>query len=333
MRKRMDGRQEPIVEPDLPIVDAHHHLFDRNGHRYLLDEILDDVSAGHDVRATVYIESQYSSRTDGPELLRPVGETEFARRVAEECAARADTRCQVNAAIVAYADLTQGVAVAETLDAHAAAGGRRFRGIRQIALWHPDPAPYRYVFNPPAKGLMTSPGFREGFMQLAQRNLTFDAVVFHTQIRDVVALADAFPDTTIVLGHLGFAMGMDMDEEGRSEVFRQWRSALKEAAWRPNIVTKIGGLGTPFWGFGFDQLERPATSDELAETWRPYVETAIQFFSPDRCLMESNFPVDGHSCGYVPLWNALKKIAAGYSVDEKLKLFANNAARIYRIEI
>jgi L-fuconolactonase len=332
MKKRKDGRNETIVEPDLPIIDAHHHLLDRGGVRYLFDDLRDDISAGHNIQATVYIESHSMMRDSGPELLRPVGETEFANGAAAMSASGNYGPCRINAAIISFANLLAGDAVAETLDAHSAAGGSRFRGIRQVGIWHSSPEPYQYMASRPEKDVYANSQFRKGFARLAERGLTFDAAVFHHQLGDVAALADAFPDTPIILNHLGFAMAMGMDEAGRKEVFADWRKRLGELARRANISAKIGGLGMPFWGFGFDQRDEPASYSELAQAWRPYVEVGIEIFGSGRCMMESNFPADGFSCGYVPLWNALKTITLDYSPDEKRKLYMANAARIYRIE-
>ena len=333
MKKRFEGRDEPIVEPELAIIDAHHHMFDRPAARYLMHEIAADVALGHDIRATVYVESHAMMRADGPEALRPVGETEFANGIAAMSASGDYGRCRVNAGIVSFADLALGAAVGETLDAHAVAGGGRFRGIRQVTLYSRNPEPYRYMFAPPPPGVMTAATFREGFAELGPRGLTFDAAVFHTQLDEVMALADAFPDTTIVLDHMGFPLAMGMDEGGRAGVFAEWSATLREVARRGNIVTKVGGLGMPFWGFGFDGRDEVVTSDALAAAWRPYVETGIEVFGPDRCMMESNFPADGHSCGYVPLWNALKKITAGCSAQDKAALYSGTAARVYRLDV
>jgi len=333
MRKRNESRSEEIVDPDLPIVDAHHHLFERGGVRYLFQDFMDDVNAGHRIVASVYVESHAMFRADALPMLQPVGETEFANGVAAMSASRQYGPCLVNAAIVPFADLAAGSAVAETLDAHRAAAGDRFRGVRQVSIWSDSPEPYRFIVTRPAKGLMTATAFRAGFAELASRGLSFDAAVFHSQLDEIGALADDFPNTTIVLNHLGFAMAMGRDEAGRAEVFGAWRSALRELALRANVFVKVGGLGMPFWGFGFEERADPVGSDELARTWRPYVETGIEVFGPERCLMESNFPADGNSCGYVPLWNALKKITKGYSAGERAALFAGNAARVYGIRL
>lgn len=333
MKKRSEGRHEAILEPELPIIDAHHHLLHRGGVRYLMEELLQDVQAGHDIRATVFVERHSMFRTDGPEMLRPVGETDFAKAVATLSASGSYGTCRLNAAIIPFANLATGDKVAETLDAHAAAGGANFRGVRQVTIWHPSEEPYRFIATRPAKDIMNSSGFRAGFARLADHELSFDAAVFHTQLDDVADLADAFPRTTIVLNHMGFAMGLGLDHAGREEVRLQWLGKLRTLAERQNVVVKVGGLGMPFWGFGFEERCDAIASDELAATWRPYVEPVIELFGTERCMLESNFPADGNSCGYVPLWNALKKLCAHYSSEERTNLFYETARRIYRLDL
>lgn len=327
MKKRFDLRDDPVLDPDLPIIDAHHHMFDRPAARYLLDEILEDIKLGHDVRATVYIESHFGFDEDAPDHLKPVGETRFATDIAEACAAQED-EIRVNAAIVSYADMTDP-RVGETLDAHIEAAHGRLRGIRQVTMYDASPEYRAFMFAPPPAGLMASADFGRGLRALTDRGLSFDAAILHTQMEELGRLADQNPETTIILNHLGFAYGMRYGDA----TFDAWKASLTELAKRPNIVAKVGGFGMPFWGFGFNEAEGAAPSDQLAAAWRPWAETGIALFGVDRCMMESNFPADGHSCGYVPLWNALKTITAGCSPAEKRALFWDTAARVYAIDM
>ena len=332
-RQLFAGRDEAIIDPDLPIIDAHHHLVDRPGVRYLLDDYLADTRAGHRIVASVYVETLAFARKDGPEVLRPLGEIEFANGMGAMCASGDYGDCRACAAIVGHADLRQGERIAELLDRAMACAPERLRGVRQVAVESTSEAPYRFIQNRPPQGLMKSPCFRPAFAQIAKRGLSFDAAVFHQQLPDVIELADAFPNATIVLNHCGHAMVMDLDEHGQAQVFREYRGLMAEAARRPNIHCKVGGLGMPFWGFGFEQRRDPIGYQELATAWRPYVETTIEAFGAERCMMESNYPPDSRSAGFVPLWNALKHIVRSASAEEKAALFHGTAKRIYRIHM
>ena len=301
--------------------------------RYLLEDYLADVAAGHNVVGSVYVETLAMARVDGPEILRPLGEVEFANGAAAMSASGAYGPCRVAAGIVGFADLSAGDGIADLLDRSIAAAPDRFRGVRQLTMEHPDPAVWRFVTNPPPSGLLQSSGFEVGLRHLASRGLTFDAAVFHHQLRELAAVVDAHPDLTFVLNHMGQAMGLDMDDHGRAGVFSAWRADLGDLALRPNVVCKVGGLGLPFWGFGFEERPDPITSEELAHAWAPYVHTAIEAFGADRCMMESNFPADGRSAGFVPVWNALKRIVDGAGSCETTALFSGTAARVYRLGI
>jgi predicted TIM-barrel fold metal-dependent hydrolase len=331
--KRKEGRDEVILDPALPIVDPHHHFYDLPHTRYMFEDYLADADAGHNIVASTYVATQAMIRQDGPEVLRPLGEIEFANGIAAMSASGNYGPRRVCAAIVGYADLTQGDPVAELLDRALATAPERFRGVRQSSLDPPNDNVFRYVLSTqrPARGILRNPAFRDGFRHLAPRGLTFDASIFHHQVPELADVADSFPDTTIVLNHMSIALGLDMDEEGRTGVFHEWREGLAALARYPNLVCKVGGLGMPFWGLGFETRADPVGYLELAERWRPYVEAAIGAFGPDRCMMESNFPPDGRSCGFVPLWNALKHVTRGYSQDEKAALFHRTASRVYRI--
>lgn len=333
MTRRHEGRDEKVLDPDLPIIDSHHHLYDRPGDRFLFDDYLADVSAGHRIVASVYVETQAMARPSGPEVLRPIGEVEFANGVAAMSASGRYGPCQVAAGIVGHADLTRGDQVSPLLDRAQNAAPDRFRGIRQIALEHPSGDFFRHMVHPPKAGVLVSAGFPAAMKQLARRGLSFDTAVFHHQLPDLATVAAAHPDVPIVLNHLGLALAMGTDEDGRGDVFVHWRRELRELARRPNVVCKIGGLGSPFWGLGLDGRAGSLGYRELAQAWRPYVETAVEAFGPDRCMMESNYPPDSRSAGFVPLWNALKHLTWSASADEKAALFWRTAVRVYRLPV
>ena len=328
-------RREEALDPGQAIVDPHHHLWDQPGWRYLLDELLADLrDGGHDVRATVYVQSSRSMlRAEGPEAMRAVGETEFANGAAAMCASGRYGPVRACAGIVAAADLCLGDAVRPVLEAHVTAAGGpegRLRGVRHIATWDPDPA----VLNPayrPAEDMLDSPAFRAGFAHLAPLGLGYDAWLYFHQLPRLTALARAFPGTRIVLDHCGGVLGIGRYAGRRDEVFAAWSAALRDLAACPNVVVKLGGLGMRLPGFGFEAWERAPSSTELAEAWRPWMEGCIAAFGPARCMFESNFPVDKGSYGYTVGWNAMKRMAAGASADEKADLFWRSAARFYRL--
>ncbi|MDJ0390866.1 amidohydrolase family protein [Roseomonas sp. E05] len=320
---------EPALEPDLPIVDAHHHLWERPDDSYLLDDFLADAGTGHDVRASVFIECHTHYRPGGDPLFQPLGETEFVARAAMRAAARpGGTR--VADGIVGFADLRAGAAIRAVLEAQVEAGAGHFRGIRQIAAWHPDPAARGSVATPPPM-LLLDPAFREGFAPLAPLGLSFDAWAYHTQLAELRDLADAFPDTRIVLNHVGGAIGIGPYASRRRHVFAAWSAAIRELSHCPNLHVKLGGLGMRLFGFGFHEGDQPPDSVRLAEAWRPYIETCVEAFGPERCMFESNFPVDKASCGYTALWNAFKRITTGWPAAERAALFHDNATRFYRL--
>ena len=323
--------REEALEPGLPIIDAHHHLWDHPGAPYFLEDLLLDLAGGHRITATVAVECKAMYRTQGPVALEPVGETEFLNAAATLSARGEHGPCRVAAAIVGHADLCLGAQVRPVLQAHVHAGGGRFRGIRYSAVWHPDPAARGSLARPPPY-VMADPAFRAGFAELAPLGLSFDAWIYHTQLPELSDLARAFPGTTIVLDHMGGVLGIGPYAGRRDEVRRQWLAHLKELAQCPNVVLKLGGMGMRLFGFDFAERENPPSSVELADAWRPYLEPCIEYFGADRCMFESNFPVDKGSFSYTVLWNAFKRVAAGLSEADKRALFSASAARIYRLD-
>lgn len=329
----MKPRAEAPLEATQRIVDAHHHLYQRPGQRYLLDELLVDLRSGHDVRATVFVQARSHYRTEGPESLRPVGETAFARAVAERCAERTRGRIDACAAIVGFADLWQlGDAVRPVLEAHLQAGGGRFRGVRQIAAWDADTALLNPAY-PTSPDMLRSAAFRAGFAHLAPLGLRFDAWLLFHQLPDLVALARAFPDTPIVVNHCGGVVGVNRYAGRTDEVFARWSVALDALAACPNVWMKLGGLGMPLSGLGADTPLQQADSTTLARAWRPWMERCIEAFGTGRCMFESNFPADVVRCGYGTAWNALKRIASVASAMQKADLFWRSATRFYDLDL
>lgn len=323
-------QQEAILEPALPIIDPHHHLWDRPGNRYLFDELRHDAAGGHDIRATVFVTCRAMFRADGPEAMQPLGETEFVNGIAAQSASGLYGALRACQGIVGHADLTLGDAVAPVLEAQLRIAGGRFRGIRNNTAWHPDPDIQTNPIRPPP-GLLMEARFRAGVARLRDHALTLDIWAYHTQLAEVIDLARAFPDQPMVLDHAGGPIGVGRFAERRAEVFTEWRHAIRALARLPNVAVKLGGLAMELGGFGFHQAATPPTSAILAEAWRPYIETCIEAFGVDRAMFESNFPVDKGMCGYAVLWNAYKRLAAGASAAEKRALFSGTAARVYRL--
>ena len=326
--KWLDLVREDALEPDLPICDPHHHLWDQPGHRYLLDELLVDLSSGHNVVSTVFLDCTAMYRADGPEHLRPLGETEFVNGVAAMSASGIYGPTRVAAGIVGHADLTRGAAVDEVLEAHLAASSR-FRGIRHCTNW--DPSPEVDFYEAEAGGMMRTPAFHQGFARLERFGLSFDAWLYHHQIPELTELAGAFPGTAIVLNHFGTPIGVGPYAGREKETFDQWKVAIEALAQCPNVVMKLGGLVMPMNGFGFHARERPPTSQELAEATAHYYLYAIERFGVERCMFQSNFPEEKVSCSYAVLWNSFKRIVANFSSAEKAALFHDTAVRVYRL--
>ncbi len=323
---------EPVIDPDYPIVDAHHHLFDVPLWRYRFDDYLADIGSGHNVIATVYAECGSMYKASGPAERRPIGETEFANGVAAMSASGGFGKTRVCSAIFGHVDLTIGARAREVLQGHIQAGGGRFRGIRHATVYDPSPA-IRTTLDQPPQYLMADKKFREGFACLAPLGLSFDVWMYHTQLPDLISLVRAFPDTTFVLDHVAGVLGIGPYAGRRDEIFATWARDMRELAAHPNVNVKVGGLAMHTVGFGFHEKKLPPTSEELASAWRPYVETTIGAFGADRCMFESNFPVDKVSCSYGVMWNAFKRLAEGVSADDKAALMHKTATRVYKLQL
>lgn len=323
-------RTEAVLEPELPIVDAHHHLWDRPGARYLFPEYLADVGSGHNVIASIYAQCRSMYRDYGPVEMRPVGEVEFANDIAAQSASGIYGRFHACTAIIGFADLTLGGDVVPVLEALVRSGNNRLRGIRNTTAWHADEA-IRSNPQPPPPGLLSSDAFRAGVRCLARANLSLDIWAYHTQLGEVVDLARLNPDVPLILDHVGGPLGLGPYAGQRDAVFADWRAKMAELAALPQVAVKLGGLGMKVAGFAFHEHPEPPTSHELAEAWKPYIQTCIDLFGPVRCMFESNFPVDKGMVSYAVLWNTFKRIAQGFTLPEKSMLFSGTASRVYRL--
>jgi L-fuconolactonase len=320
--------REEIIEPELPIVDAHHHLWNRSGNPYLFPELLADLSSGHRIVATVFEECGSMYRADGPEELRSLGETEFVTGVAAMSASGVYGPTRACAAIVGNVNLQLGSRVEPILEAHHAVSGGRFHAIRFSTAWDADERVHNTV---PLPRMLADPQVREGFRCLTRFDLTFDAWVYHPQLSEVAELAASFPNTQIVLNHFGSPILGGPNAGRATEVFAQWRAGMTALAAHDNVYVKLGALPVRRSGPAQQGVAQPLTSEEIATAWRPFFEVGVEQFGARRCLFESNFPVQKRWCSYAVLWNAFKRLAAGASATEKSALFSGTAARVYRL--
>lgn len=329
------GTKKPprAIEPGLPIVDSHHHLFGALGdnHYYRLEDLKADMNSGHNILGTVYCEAYFSGwRESGLESFRSVGEVEKIAQLTSASTDQDGTRPQIAAGIVSYIDMTLGGHVPDVLEAHLEAGDGRLRGIRHRTATH-DGTIGRHIKQRPKQGLLRDSAFKQGVAHLGRYGLSFDAWVYHTQISELTELADEFPETTMILNHIGGPIGVAEYRFRRAEVHDSWERQLTELAKRPNVFVKVGGLGMAVLGFELELAAQPPDPDELAATWTPYLKTCIDIFGSERCMFESNFPVDKQSCSYAALWNAFKLCTQSMSAPARQNLFYRTACRTYRL--
>ncbi|MBX7515534.1 amidohydrolase family protein [Qipengyuania sp. GH38] len=341
---------EEILEPDLPIIDPHHHLWDlrplvpafpeprhdfieaiAGAAYYTFDELLADTTTGHNIIGTVFMECGAFYDAGRDDAMKSVGEVEFVNGVAAQGASGLYGDFRPCAGIVGHADLTLGDKVKPVIEALIAAGNGRFRGIRHASAWDADPEVLGPPFHAP-EGLYHSDVFRAGFAAYADFGLTFDAWLLEPQLGDVIDLAKAFPEQQIILDHCGTPLNIASYRGQLHENFDRWRRSIHSLAECQNVTVKLGGLAMAFCGMPEEGPAKGLGSDHLAALWRPYIETCIESFGPDRAMFESNYPVDRWGASYPVLWNAFKRLAQGHSPDEKRALFAGTAARVYGIE-
>jgi L-fuconolactonase len=332
--------EEEALEPELPICDAHHHLWGKRNHhsalRYLLPDFLTDIetrnNTGHNIVSTIYVDSNAMYRAEGPDEMKPVGEIEFANGVAAMSASGLYGKTQVAAGIIGHANMLLGEAVGDVLDAMIAAAPARFRGIRHSSTIDDDEALPKHR-DAPRPHLLLDKTFRAGVAELARRNLIFESHLWHPQLTELADLARAFPDLTIVANHCGEPLGIGHYKDMREEVMANWRRDLAQLAKCPNVVVKLGGVNMIVIGHEWHKRDHPPTSDELVAAAGEIIEHAIQVFGPERAMFESNYPAERASCSYRILWNFFKKVTANFSAADKALLYHDNAARFYRLEM
>jgi L-fuconolactonase len=325
--------EDPIL-PNFPIIDPHHHLWDVGFGRYYIEELLEDInSSGHNIEATVYIMSSSNTKIyakDGLEEFKPLTEIEFATSEGKRADLIPDNKVKVNASIVGSVDLTFGSKLEPVLEKAINISEGRLKGIRMLLASHSDPR----ISSGAVKsdlGLMLHPNFIDGAKCIQNADLSLDFWIYHTQLNEMEKIARALPDLTIILNHVGGPIHLGEYEGKQAVTHREWRSAMIRLSRIPNINVKLGGLGMAVNGAKFHNDKIPPNSVQLSDVWKPWIYETIDMFGFDRCMFESNFPVDKGSCSYGALWNAFKILATDMSDDEKNKLFSKNAARIYKI--
>jgi len=327
--------QEPILEPDLPICDPHHHFWDFRTaripyQRYLLHELAADMQSGHNVRSTVFIEARAMYRAEGPEEMRPIGEVEFVQGLAAASASGLYGPGRAAASIVGHANLLLGDRVAPVLEALKAASPNRFRGIRHSVTWDPHPE----VENTAAHRMqaqLANEQFRAGARVLARMGLTLEGWMYFPQLPELAEFARAIPNLQIILNHIGGLIRTGPYAGKDDEVFATWRRGVTAVAECPNVTIKLGGMGMPRTGFDWHTRASPIGSEELAAAMAPYMIFCIEKFGPNRCMFESNFPVDKVSFSYHVMYNAFKRLSQGYSANERTAMFHDTAVRTYRV--
>ena len=328
---------EPTLEPEIPICDPHHHFWDFRTaripyQRYLLHELVADINSGHNVRSTVFVEARAMYRSHGPEEMRPVGEVEFVQGLAAASASGLYGTARAAAAIIGHANLNLGELVEPVLEALQAASPNRFRGIRHSVTWDPHPELENTAAHK-MEGQLASDNFRAGARVLARMGLSLEGWLYFPQMPELADFARSVPDLTIILNHIGGLFRIGSYSNRDAEVMAIWRRGIAAVADCPNITMKLGGVGMPHTGFDWHTRAQPIGSEELAESIAPFMTYCIEQFGPDRCMFESNFPVDKVSHSYNVMYNAFKRLSKGYSTSERAAMFHDTAARVYRIDV
>lgn len=322
--------KEETLDLSLPICDAHHHLWYDSELNYRVEDYLGDISGGQNIRRTIFVESRMMLKEGVPPEMQPVGETEYVRDVTSRFHGGTGNLPAIAAGIIGFADLTLGDAVAPVLEAHIAAGEGKFRGIRYTTAWDASPE-LRSRWEVP-RGLMTDRKFREGFATLQRYDLTYDAWLYHPQLIEVVDLAKEFPESRIIVDHAGGPLGIGPYARRRDSAFQEWRRSITELSKCDNVYIKLGGLGMRICGHGWSEAEKPPKSVQIARAIEPYFTWCVEWFGVDRCMFESNFPVDKASYSYSVIWNAFKRLTQNFSQEERLALFYNTASSVYRLD-
>ena len=325
--------QEEIIDPQLPIIDPHHHLWNGDNQLagsfpYLIENLNEDTFSGHNIVGTIFMECAQGYYSNGEEKYKPVGETEFVVNLMKTSKKLPKTTNIIG--IIGYADLMLGGEVKDVLDKHLLKGDGLFKGIRHAAGWDKNKEIHNSHSNP-IENIYYNKSFREGAEELIKLNLTFDAWHYHHQIKDLSDFAINYPELTIIHDHFGGPLGVGPYEGKKKEIFQKWKDDISLLSESKNVFAKLGGLAMPVNGWNFHKQDKPASSDQIIDLHQEYYLHTINCFGVDRCMFESNFPVDRRSVSYHVLWNAFKKMILDYPDEDKNKLFFKNAKDVYGV--
>tara|TARA_B100001142_G_scaffold213228_1_gene211339 strand:+ start:1885 stop:2913 length:1029 start_codon:yes stop_codon:yes gene_type:complete len=325
--------KEEIINPELPIIDPHHHLWNGDNQLassfpYLIDNLSEDTNSGHNIVGTIFMECAQGYYHEGEDKYKPIGETEYVMKVIKDSKKTSNSANIIG--IISFADLMLGSEVKDVLNQHILIGEGLFKGIRHAAGWDQSNEIHNSHSNP-IKNIYYDPSFRKGAEELIKLNLTFDAWHYHNQISDLSIFAKDYPELTIIHDHFGGPLGVGPYQGKKQEIFKKWKDDISQLSENKNVHSKLGGLAMPVNGWNFHKQDKPATSDQIIEMHYDYYLHAIECFGVDRCMFESNFPVDRRSISYHVLWNAFKKMVSNYSNEDKNKLFFQNAKDIYGV--
>jgi predicted TIM-barrel fold metal-dependent hydrolase len=325
--------KEEIINPELPIIDPHHHLWNGDNQLagsfpYLIENLSEDTNSGHNIVGTIFMECAQGYYSGGEEKYKPVGETEFVMNLIKNSEKLSKSTNIIG--IIGFADLMLGHEVKNVLNRHLSKGEGLFRGIRHAAGWDKNNEIHNSHSNP-IENIYHNKSFMKGAEELINLNLTFDAWHYHHQINDLSIFAKKYPELTIIHDHFGGPLGVGPYEGKKEEIFKKWKDDISLLSESKNVYAKLGGLAMPVNGWNFHKQNKPASSDQILDMHHEYYLHTINCFGVERCMFESNFPVDRRSVSYHVLWNAFKKMVLGYSDEDKNKLFFKNAKDVYGV--
>ena len=325
--------KEEIIDPQLPIIDPHHHLWNGDNQLagsfpYLIENLNEDTFSGHNIVGTIFMECAQGYYLNGEEKYKPVGETEFVINLIKDSKKLPESTNIMG--IIGYANLMLGTDVKDVLDEHLSKGEGLFKGIRHAAGWDKNNEIHNSHSNP-IENIYYDKNFIKGAEELINLNLTFDAWHYHHQITDLSIFAERYPELIIIHDHFGGPLGVGPYEGKREEIFKKWKDDISLLSESKNVYAKLGGLAMPVNGWNFHKQDKPASSDQIVDLHQQYYLHTINCFGADRCMFESNFPVDRRSVTYHILWNAFKKMVSDYSDEDKNKLFFKNAKDVYGV--